>query len=108
MSNGTSPRPAPCPRCGEGMRAALTKTAIWIGEDLYVVKDIPSHLCDSCLEQFYDDDVTEALRRLTEAEFPPEEAEKEIQVRVFSLANRVKRYESGPEAEEPVAEPVAP
>jgi YgiT-type zinc finger domain-containing protein len=107
MRDGANSRPVPCPRCGEGMRAALTKTAIWIGEDLFVVKDIPAQLCDSCLEQFYDDDVTEALRRLTEAEFPPEEAEKEITVRVYSLANRIIRYEPDAEEQEPAAEPAS-
>jgi hypothetical protein len=41
------------------------------------------------MEQFYDDDVSEALRRLAEEGFPSAKAAREIRVPVFSLAGRL-------------------
>ncbi len=93
MTDGTNSKPVPCPRCGEGMRAALAKTAIWVDEDLFVVEDIPAQMCDSCMEQFYDEDTTNALRRLTEDKFPSDEVKREITARVFSLEKRLHKNE---------------
>jgi YgiT-type zinc finger domain-containing protein len=67
------------------MRPAVVKTAIWEGERVFLVEDIPAQVCDSCLEQFYDDETTDALRRLTEDGFPGARAKREILVPVFSL-----------------------
>lgn len=67
------------------MRPTLVKTAIWQGERLYMVEDVPAEFCDACLEQFYDDQVTDSLRRLTEDGFPNAKAKREILVPVFSL-----------------------
>ncbi len=78
-----------CPRCGAGMRPSIAKTAIWIGERVFIVEDVPARVCDSCVEQFYDEDVTDAIRRLTEQGFPSAEAKREILVPVFSLQGRV-------------------
>jgi YgiT-type zinc finger domain-containing protein len=75
----------PCPRCGQNMRPSLVKTAIWESDRLFVVEDIPAQVCDSCLEQFYDDEATEALRRLTEEGFPACKTKREILVPIFSL-----------------------
>ncbi len=86
MSDSATARPVPCPRCGTDMRAERTKTAIWVGEELFVVENIPAQLCDACMEQFYDEDATDALRRLTESNFPAEKMAREMTVRVFSLS----------------------
>jgi len=67
------------------------RTAIWQGEHLAIVEDIPAHVCSGCLEQFYDADVSDALRRLTEHGFPRDRAQREITVPVFSLEGRVRR-----------------
>jgi len=88
MMPETNARPVECPKCGVAMRPSIAKTAIWIAERLYVVEDIPSQFCDSCMDQFYDEDVTDAIRRLTERGFPPSEANREIMVPVFSLEGR--------------------
>jgi YgiT-type zinc finger domain-containing protein len=77
-----------CPRCGESMRAATVKTAIWRDERLFVVEDIPAQVCDSCLEQFYDEETTEALRRLTAESFSSLKPKKEVLVPIFSLPER--------------------
>ena len=80
---------AQCPRCGGSLSASTDRTTIWQGERVAIVEDIPAHICGTCLEQFYDDDVSEALRRLAEAGFPKVQAVREIQVPVFSLADRI-------------------
>ncbi len=67
------------------MRPALVKTAIWQDDRLYVVEDIPAQVCDFCMEQYYDEQVTDTLRRLTEEGFPSIRAKREILVPVFSL-----------------------
>jgi len=79
---------AHCPRCDQPMRSAIVKTAIWAGERLVIVEDIPAQVCDSCVEQFYDEETTNALRGLTEDGFPQAEAEREMIVQVFSLGPR--------------------
>ena len=84
-------RSNPCPRCGEPLAAQTVRTAIWQGERLAVVEDIPAFVCSGCLEQFYDDDVSDALRRLTEHGFPADGALREITVPVFTLEGRVRR-----------------
>jgi YgiT-type zinc finger domain-containing protein len=71
------------------MRAATVKTAIWQDERLFVVEDVPAMVCDRCVEQFYDDLVTDTLRTLTERAFTSETPDREVVVPVFSLAARI-------------------
>lgn len=61
------------------------KTAIWRGERLFVVEDIPAQICGHCMEQFYDDSAAEALRRLTEEGFASVAPRREITVPIYSL-----------------------
>lgn len=91
--------PIPCPQCGQPMRSDVVKTAIWQGERVFVVENIPAWVCDSCVEQFYDEDTTDALRRLAEDGFPSAEVRREVLVPVFSLEGRIKR---APVSDEPV------
>lgn len=79
------------------MLATTVRTAIWQGARLAIVEDIPAHVCETCVEQFYDEDVSEALRRLSEEGFPPELAFKEIVVPVFSLEGRVAKRPALPD-----------
>lgn len=78
-----------CPRCRCQMRSGVIKTAMWYDERLYVVEDVPARICDNCMEQYYDEETTDALRRLTEDGFPFAEATGEILVPLFSLKGRV-------------------
>lgn len=79
-----------CPECRVPMASTTVRTAIWQGERVAVVEDIPALVCSSCREQYYDDDVSDALRKLSEKGFPEEEAEETIQVPVFSLEGRIR------------------
>ena len=81
---------APCPRCGGALAATTVRTTIWQGDRVAIVEDIPAHVCEACLEQFYDDAVSEALRRLSEDGFPVAKADREITVPVFSLTGRIQ------------------
>jgi YgiT-type zinc finger domain-containing protein len=67
----------------------MVRTSIWQGERVVIVEDIPAHVCAGCVEQFYDDDVSEALRRLAEEGFPASKAAREMTVPVFSLTGRI-------------------
>jgi YgiT-type zinc finger domain-containing protein len=68
----------------------VVRTAFWREDQPAIVEDIPAFVCSNCLEQYYDDDVSEALRRLAEEGFPVEAARTQILVPVFSLESRVR------------------
>ncbi len=89
--------PAACPRCGEPMTAAMVRTTFWRDRGPVIVEDIPAQVCGSCLEQFYDDDVSDALRRLAEEGFPAEAATAHISVAVFSLKGRIRQRAALPD-----------
>lgn len=99
MTDQTTSTPIECPKCSAPMREALVKSTIWIGEHLHIVEDIPAQFCDECMEQFYDEDVTDAVRRLTELGFPAEEAKSQMTVPVFSITGRIKRRRPATEEE---------
>jgi YgiT-type zinc finger domain-containing protein len=92
MSEETGDQPrAQCPRCGAVLTPTTVRTTIWRGDRVAIVENIPAHVCSGCMEQFYDDDVSEALRRLAEEGFPAEKATREILVPVFSLEGHVRK-----------------
>lgn len=91
MMPEASAESVPCPHCDKAMRSDVVKTAIWTRGLLFVVEDIRAQVCDSCVEQFYDEETTDALRRLTEEGFPLAEAERQILVPVFSLKGRLPK-----------------
>jgi YgiT-type zinc finger domain-containing protein len=69
--------------------ATTVRSAFWHDDRPAIVEDIPAFVCGSCMEQYYDDDVSEALRRLAEEGFPAEAAERQMLVPVFSLESRL-------------------
>jgi YgiT-type zinc finger domain-containing protein len=90
-------RQVPCPRCGGETREETVKTAIWRAERLFVVEDIPAQVCGSCMEQYYDEEIIDALRRLTEEGFTSIEPTRQIVVSIFSLEGRIARPASSKE-----------
>lgn len=86
-----------CPNCNVVLSQSEVRTAIWQGDRLVAVEGISALVCPSCREQYYDDDVSEALRRLGESGFPADEAEKIINVPVFTLAGRIRTRKPLPE-----------
>ena len=83
--------PVPCPRCSGAMHPSMVKTAIWREDRLFVVEDIPAQVCDSCMEQYYDEETTDALRRLTEEGFASVKPKRESLVPIFSLDGQIRR-----------------
>lgn len=79
------------------MVAKTMRTAIWQGDRVAIVEDIPALVCGQCSEQFYDDPVSDALRRLAEDGFPAHAATSEIVVPVFSLKDRIQKPKQTPE-----------
>lgn len=73
------------------------QTAIWQGDRVAIVEDIPAHVCPGCSEQCYDGPVSDALRRLAEEGFPPDAAKRQMSVPVFSLDGRIKGQKVLPE-----------
>lgn len=73
------------------------RTAIWQGERVAIVEDIPAQVCEACAEQYYDPAVSDALRCLAENGFPREAAQREVVVPVFSLKGRIRRPAPTPE-----------
>ena len=79
------------------MQAKTMRTAVWQGNRVAIVEDIPAHVCNACNEQYYDGPVSDALRRLAETGFPREWAKTEIVVPVFSLKGRIRELKAIPE-----------
>ncbi len=79
------------------MVAKTMRTAIWQGDRVAIVEDIPALVCGQCSEQFYDEPVSDALRRLAEDGFPAHAATSEIVVPVFSLKDRIQKPKQTPE-----------
>ena len=79
-----------CPRCGGAATPTTVRTAIWRDETVVIVEDIPALVCSACVEQFYGEDVSDALRQLMERGFPESEATRRISVPVFSLQGQLR------------------
>ena len=79
------------------MVAKTMRTAIWQGDRVAIVEDVPALVCGSCNEQFYDEPVSDALRRLAEDGFPVHAATSEMVVPVFSLKERIREPKQIPE-----------
>jgi YgiT-type zinc finger domain-containing protein len=80
------------------MHPATVRTAIWREDRLFVVEDIPAQVCGSCMEQFYDEETSDALQRLTEDNFSSVTPRREVLVPIFSLEGQIRRRK--PSAEE--------
>jgi YgiT-type zinc finger domain-containing protein len=86
-----------CPRCAAPLAEATVRTVIWQGDAAVIVEDIPAHVCSACVEQFYDDRVSEALRRLAERPMSVAKADRVATVPVFSLKRRMAEVPQAPE-----------
>jgi YgiT-type zinc finger domain-containing protein len=101
-SDASTPHPeqAPCPRCNTSAAITTVRTAIWRDESdasVVIVEDIPALACGNCQEQFYSEDVSDALRALMEQGFPADAVARRIEVPVFSLRGRVRERTALPD-----------
>ena len=89
--------PALCPRCQQELVAETVRAVFWQGPRPVIVEGIPAHVCRGCVEQYYDDAVSDALRRLAEDGFPAAAAVREERVHVFNLEGRIRERVELPE-----------
>ncbi len=82
--------PALCPRCSHEMVADAVRAIFWQGSRPVIIEGIPAHVCRECVEQYYDDAVSEAMRRLAEEGFPEAKAARHESVAVFNLEGRIR------------------
>ncbi len=68
----------------------MVRTTIWQGENLIVVEGIPGQVCENCVEQFYDEFVTDALRTLVVDDLRSAKVKREMVVPVCSLEGLIK------------------
>ena len=74
-----------CEQCGEGaLREERVRSAFWHDDRLVVIEDIPALVCERCQEQYYDDSTVARIDLLRGEGFPPERAQAELRVPVFS------------------------
>ncbi len=84
---GASAADAPrCQSCATGRLARdRVRTALWSGDRLVVVEDVPALVCQSCGEQFYEDETAMRLDMMKGGGFPTEGAAREMLVPVFAF-----------------------
>ncbi len=76
-----------CQSCATGKLARdRVKTALWSGERLVVVEDVPALVCQHCGEQFYEDETVMRLDMMRGAGFTAAGATRQMTVPVFSFA----------------------
>ncbi|MFU0504632.1 type II toxin-antitoxin system MqsA family antitoxin [Pseudaminobacter sp. NGMCC 1.201702] len=79
-----------CPQCeSTRLRRHLVKSALWHGERLVLVKDIPAIVCEACGERFYDDTTATILDLMQGSGFPADRATEHLSVPVFSFSQRI-------------------
>jgi YgiT-type zinc finger domain-containing protein len=87
--------PQICEQCeSPNLREERVRSAFWHDDRLVVVEDIPALVCERCREQYYDDLTVMMIDQLRGDGFPPEEAQAELRVPVFSMRERLRRYEA--------------
>ncbi len=77
-----------CSVCGGKLRKQVITHEEWWEESLYVFKDVPALVCESCGDISFTDAVSEAMDRLVQSNEKP--LEYLSQVPVFSLKKRKK------------------
>jgi YgiT-type zinc finger domain-containing protein len=77
--------PEKCDACGGRARLDTVNLAIWTKKGLVVVEGVQAYVCQDCSEQTYDDNTATELRKLASADFPREQAVRDMQVPVYRL-----------------------
>jgi YgiT-type zinc finger domain-containing protein len=62
------------------------KTALWSGERLVVIEDVPALVCQHCGDQFYEDETVMRLDMMRGGGFTGADAARQMTVPVFSFA----------------------
>lgn len=76
---------AACPACGGRLSSASVSTALWEGEALSVVRNVPALVCRSCHERYFDDHTVMRLDLMRAGGFGSETAVAEWRVPVYAF-----------------------
>lgn len=74
-----------CEGCGKPTYQKLVHVTMWTEKGLVVIENVPAQVCDSCQEQYYDEETGTKILELASRGFSKERIVREITVPVFSL-----------------------
>jgi len=103
---------AVCPECDKRLEERIVKLALWIGEELVLVEDVPASVCPGCGKRYFSTQVTEAIQGLWLTSLG--NAGRKTEVPVFTLgeltrdkcySERSGRSETDPESGKPGIDP---
>jgi YgiT-type zinc finger domain-containing protein len=75
-----------CPVCEGKLKKQIITHEEWWDDSLYVFKDVPALVCESCGDISFTDEVSEAMDRLIQSKEEPEEYLTKVPV--FSLKRK--------------------
>ncbi|MGB5558639.1 MAG: type II toxin-antitoxin system MqsA family antitoxin [Paracoccaceae bacterium] len=79
------PEQLQCQACSGGiLLPETTRAAIWHGERLVVVEDVPALVCQSCAERYYEDETAMRLDIMRGQGFADDRVRRVLSVPVFS------------------------
>ncbi|MHA7827562.1 MAG: type II toxin-antitoxin system MqsA family antitoxin [Roseovarius sp.] len=97
VKSGTPPaQPLSCTSCAGGnLQPDRVKLALWQGEDLLIVEDIPALVCQSCGERYFEDETAMSLDMMREGRGMAGAPARTMQVPVYAFAAPARRGSDG-------------
>jgi YgiT-type zinc finger domain-containing protein len=74
-----------CTECGGETFQDVVQMAVWTENGLVVIDEVPAIVCRDCMEQFFEEEASSAVRKLMVSGFPKSKVIRELRVPVFSL-----------------------
>ncbi len=74
-----------CEFCGGDTHEDIVNVSMWENGKLVVIEDVDARICEKCHEQFYDSSFIYKIDKLRSEGFHPENADRIIEVPVFSI-----------------------
>jgi len=90
-----------CQDCDKRLDERIVKLALWIGEELVLLEDVPASVCSGCGKKYFSLEATEAIGELG---LTTPRSERKIEVPVFSFAELMKDKRSSGEPATPETE----
>lgn len=76
-----------CQDCDKRLEERMVKLALWIGEELVLLEDVPASVCSGCGKKYFSFEATEAIQELGITTL---RSERKIEVPLFSFAELIK------------------
>lgn len=101
-----------CQECDKQLEERIVKLALWIGEELVLVEDVPASVCPVCGKRYFSSQATEAIQELGLTSLGNASRKTEVPVFSFGELTRNKghcrqseRSETEPKREKPGIDP---